>query len=139
MVCLAELLHMAQAAESLREAIQQAESSATRATTIPDGMPHPRNIRKSKVENGAVIIADLKAKYAVLTEQRAQLKAEFYSMTAQLSDSEQAGTLRLRYYYGYKPAAIAEANGTCEKSVYRHIKQGKAELQRMFPDSFREK
>lgn len=133
MVCLSEYARLCAAEKTLLQEIQRAEEAATRTTVTIDGMPHTKQIR-SRVETGAVTIADLKAQHAAVTDQLQQMKAELEVMFTAVDDPDQRAILRLHYLNGHKIELIADAIGMTSRNAYRLFKEGKNELQSMFPE-----
>ena len=136
MVILSELLNTIKAAEHINQAIQRAESLATRTTAIIDGMPRSKKAR-SIVENGAVTLVELKEQRAAALDKVQEMRAELEEMVTALPDLDQRAIMRLRYIYGHKPEHIAPAIGFTARSVYRYIDMAKTELAQRFPERFR--
>ena len=133
MVNLAEMNRTRRAAARIAEEIERAAINATRITTVPDGMPHGRR-SQSKVENGAVSLVMLKTEYSETLAILEQMKTELDVMISSVDDADRRAVLRLRFIYGYKPEQIAEGIGTCVRTVFRLMKEGKEELLHRFPD-----
>ena len=136
MVILSELIATMKAAGHIEQAIERAESRATRTTAIIDGMPHSKKAR-SIVENGAVNLVILKEQQAAALDKVQEMRTELSEMITTLPDIDQRAIMRLRYLNGHKPEHIAAALGVCVRSVFRYMDKGKEELARMYPDRFR--
>ncbi len=137
MVNLSEYMETVKTAECLRQEIQRRTDSATKATTNWSNSPRSRGNR-SKVEENAVIIADLKTKRAGILERIEQMKAELSEMfcALALTDPHGCAVMRLRYLSGYKPKQIADGIGITERNVNLHMKKARSELLRLFPGRF---
>ena len=138
MVNLAEMDRTRGKAARILDEIERARMAATRTTSFFDGSPHNRNRKRSQVENGAVAIADLEERRAIVLEQLEEMKTELAEMLCTIDDTNRRAYMRLRYLNGHRPAQIAAACEVCERSVFRELKQGKAELVRRFPGRFQE-
>ena len=140
MVNLSEYMETIKKADCLRLEIQRHNNSATKTTAVLDGVPRARGNR-SKVEENAVIAADLEIKRAELLERLEQMKAELSEMfcALALTDPHGCAVMRLRYLYGYKPKQIAAGIGETERNVYRYMKEATAALLRLFPGRFLDK
>lgn len=129
---LSEINRTRKAAARILEEIDNARENATRRTLLLDGMPHNRK-GQSKVENGAVAVADLEAQHAELLASLERMRTELAEMICSVEDVDRRAVLRLYYLKGYKPEQIADGIGSCVRSVFRYMKDGKADLIRLFP------
>ena len=135
MVKLSEMNRIRKDAARILGKIESARMTATRTTLYLDGTPRGRK-GGSKVENGAVAVVNLQELYAETLKSLDKTLSELADMISCIEDADRRAVMRLAYLKGYKPEQIAISIGISLRSTFYFLKEGKAELLRLFPGRF---
>ena len=106
---------------------------ATRITTMISDMPHGSG-NQSKVETGAIDLADNDSAYAEVYTSIAEMRAELAPLIGTLSDPDDIAALRYRYIQGVPLREIPGLMHVSERSMFYHLSSGEHQLARMYPD-----
>lgn len=113
--------------------LSKAEAEATKATATITGMPRG-TITHSKVEDGAILIAELRYAYDEAIEELKSMQKELNPLIDTLDDADCIAAMRLRYIKLYTPKQVAGDQFREERTIYRYLRKAEAQLIQMYPD-----
>ena len=118
----------------IREKRLRTFSSATKITTVLTGMPHGGGNR-SKVEQGAIDLAEIDEAYAEVYADLAAMRAELGPLISSLANPDDIAALRYRYIIGVPLREIPGMMCVSERAMFYHLSSAEHQLVRLFPDS----
>lgn len=124
--------------ERLTLRIRLEESRATRTTGILTGMPGYRS-GQSRVEEGAIRIAELKEVYKETLEELNRMRDILGPIIDGLEDATERAVMRLRYMKGYSAEEIADAVFMTDRMVYYILSRVEKRFERQYPEKIRAK
>ena len=113
--------------------VEQERAKATKITAVITGMPRGTD-NHSKVEDGAVRIADIVAAYSEVMGELESMRTELDPMISSLDNADDRAAMRLRYINGYSADDIGDAINRTERSIYYYLRRAEDQLARMFPE-----
>ena len=116
--------------------VEQEEAKATKITTVLTGMPRASG-NHSKVEDGAIRVADLKDAYDEVLTELNDMRDQLEPLIGTLNNADDRAVMRLRYIKGFSPEDIADAIHRTDRSIYYYLSRAENELVRMHPDKVR--
>ena len=117
----------------IRWRIEQATAKATKVTTVLTGMPRGGGCT-NQVEDGAILLAEIKDAYRESTEELEKMQTELDPLIDELGNPDDRAVMRLRYIRGYSPEDIADAIHRTSRSIYYYLSRAEDQLVRKFPD-----
>lgn len=108
------------------------ESRACRTTSFPSGMP-ARTGNHSKVEEGAIRLAELKDAYKEAFDELERMRTALEPFIDSLDDYNDRAVMRLRYLKGYGTEKISDTIFMTERMVYYILSRSEKQLARRFP------
>ena len=116
--------------------VEREQAKATKITTVLTGMPRASGNR-SKVEDGAIRVADLTEAYEEVMKELSDMRAELEPLIASLDNADDRAVVRLRYIKGFSPEDIADAIHRTDRSIYYYLSRAEDELVRKHPDKIK--
>lgn len=113
--------------------VEQETAKATKITATITGMPRGSD-NHSKVEDGAIRMADLKDAYREAAEELEAMKEALDPLISDLDNADDRAVMRLRYIKGFSPEDIAEAIHRTDRSIYYYLSRAEDQLVRKHPD-----
>lgn len=113
--------------------VEQETAKATKITATITGMPRGSD-NHSKVEDGAIRMADLKDAYREAAEELEEMKEALDPLISDLDNADDRAVMRLRYIKGFSPEDIAEAIHRTDRSIYYYLSRAEDQLVRKHPD-----
>ena len=113
--------------------VEQEQSKATKITTVLTGMPRASG-NHSKVEDGAIRVAELTEAYSEVLTELSVMRQELEPMISTLSNADDRAVMRLRYIKGFSAEDIAEAVHRTDRAIYYYLSRAEDELARKDPD-----
>lgn len=108
------------------------ESRACRTTSFPSGMPGGTG-NHSKVEEGAIRLAELKDAYKEAFDELERMRTALEPFIDSLDDYNDRAVMRLRYLKGYGTEKISDTIFMTERMVYYILSRSEKQLARRFP------
>lgn len=108
-------------------------NDATRITPQLTGMPHGTGMH-SKVENGAIELAEVEEAYRETLDELKAMRAELDPLLLALDNPDDIGIMRLRYIMGRSPEDIPEEIHLSRRAMFYHLSGAERKLIRMFPE-----
>lgn len=112
---------------------QKKLSSVTRITTQLTGMPHGSGVH-SKVEDGAIELAEVEEAYREVLEDLQIMRDELEQLLPSLDNPDDIGIMRLRYIIGRCPEDIPDEVNLSRRAMFYHLAGAERKLARMYPD-----
>ena len=112
---------------------EQERAKATKITATITGMPRGSD-NHSKVEDGAIRIADIVKAYSEVLAELEQMRTELDPLITTLDNADDRAVMRLRYIHGFSSEDIAEAIHRTDRSIYYYLSRAEDQLVRKFPD-----
>lgn len=109
-------------------------SDATRITSTITGMPHGGG-NHSRVEAGAIELAEIDEAYAEVYAGLEAMRAELDPLITQLENDDDRAALRLRYITGIPLRDMPDMMCMSERAMFYHLSRGEHQLARLFPDA----
>ena len=109
-------------------------SKATKITTSITGMPHGGG-NVSKVEAGAIELAEIDDAYAEVYSDLSSMRAELSPLIGSLSNPDDIAALRYRYIIGVPLRDIPGMMCVSERAMFYHLSSGEHQLSRLYPDN----
>ena len=106
---------------------------ATNISPVLSGMPHGSAV-KSKVESGAVDMAEVLEAYEEMYDKLRDAREELYTLIQSLENPDDIAVMRYRYIFGYSPSMIPIKINLSERSVFYHLSAAEKALIKMFPE-----
>ena len=116
--------------------IEREQAKATKITTTLTGMPRASG-NHSKVEDGAIRLADLTDAYNEVMTELKQMREELEPLIDSLDRADDRAVVRLRYIKGFSPEDIADAIHRTDRSIYYYLGRAEDELVRKHPDKIK--
>ena len=116
--------------------VEREQAKATKITTVLTGMPRASG-NHSKVEDGAIRVADLTEAYEEVMKELSDMRAELEPLIASLDNADDRAVVRLRYIKGFSPEDIADAIHRTDRSIYYYLSRAEDELVRKHPDKIK--
>lgn len=113
--------------------VEQETAKATKITATITGMPRGSD-NHSKVEDGAIRMADLKDAYREAAKELEEMKEALDPLISDLDNADDRAVMRLRYIKGFSPEDIAEAIHRTDRSIYYYLSRAEDQLVRKHPD-----
>lgn len=113
--------------------VEQEQSKATKITTVLTGMPRASG-NHSKVEDGAIRVAELTEAYSEVLTELSVMRQELEPMISTLNNADDRAVMRLRYIKGFSAEDIAEAVHRTDRAIYYYLSRAEDELARKYPD-----
>lgn len=113
--------------------IEREEAKATKITTTITGMPHGSGNR-SKIEDGAIKVAELKDAYDEVNAELTAMRQELSPLIDTLDNVNDRAVMRLRYIKGYSPEDIGEAIYRTDRSIYYYLSRAEEQIAKRYPD-----
>ena len=113
--------------------IEKAVAGATKITTVLTGMPRGGK-QQDQTGDGAIKIAELRDAYSDVIRELQEMRDEIRPLIDKIEDVDIRTAMILRYINGHKPEDIADAVIMADRTIYRYLKRGEAELCERFPD-----
>lgn len=115
--------------------IERERSYAARSAAPLSQIPWGQGNR-SRVEEGAIRIADLKDVYREVLAELEEMRQALDPLIDTLKNADDRAVMRLRYIKGYDPEDVAEAIFRTDRMVYYILSRSEKELIKRFPDNF---
>lgn len=112
--------------------VEREQAKATKITTTLTGMPRASG-NHSKVEDGAIRLADLTDAYNEVMTELKQMREELEPLIDSLDRADDRAVVRLRYIKGFSPEDIADAIHRTDRSIYYYLSRAENELVRKHP------
>ena len=112
--------------------VEREQAKATKITTTLTGMPRASG-NHSKVEDGAIRLADLTDAYNEVMTELKQMREELEPLIDSLDRADDRAVVRLRYIKGFSPEDIADAIHRTDRSIYYYLSRAENELVRKYP------
>lgn len=112
---------------------QKKLADATRITPQLTGMPHGTGLH-SKVEAGAIELAEVEEAYREILDELKAMRAELDPMLRSLDNPDDIGIMRLRYIMGRSPEDIPDEIHLSRRAMFYHLSGAERKLMRMYPD-----
>lgn len=116
--------------------IEREQAKATKITTTLTGMPRASG-NHSKVEDGAIRMADLTDAYNEVMTELKKMREELEPLIGSLDRADDRAVMRLRYIKGFGPEDIADAIHRTDRSIYYYLGRAEDELVRKHPDKIK--
>ena len=116
--------------------IEREQAKATKITTTLTGMPRASG-NHSKVEDGAIRMADLTDAYNEVMTELKKMREELEPLIGSLDRADDRAVMRLRYIKGFSPEDIADAIHRTDRSIYYYLERAENELVRKHPDKIK--
>ena len=113
--------------------IEREQAKATKITTTLTGMPRASG-NHSKVEDGAIRMADLTDAYNEVMTELKKMREELEPLIGSLDRADDRAVMRLRYMKGFSPEDIADAIHRTDRSIYYYLSRAENELVRLHSD-----
>lgn len=117
----------------MKEKRLRALSAAAKVTTTITGMPHGGG-NQSRVEQGAIDLAEIDEAYAEVYEGLAAMRAELTPLIASLANQDDIAALRYRYIIGVPLREIPGMMCVSERAMFYHLSSGERQLVGAYPD-----
>ena len=108
-------------------------ADATRITSSITGMPRASG-NHSKVEEGAIDLAELEEAYREVFNDLSVMRTELDKLLPSLDDQDDIGIMRLRYIEGHIPEEIPDIVCLSRRAMFYHLSGAERKLIQMFPD-----
>lgn len=89
---------------------------------------------RSRVEEGAIRIIELKDAYREVLEELEKMRDELDPLISSLKNADDRAVMRLRYIKGYCPEDISDAVCLTERMVYYILRRSENALARLYPE-----
>ena len=113
--------------------VEQERAKATKITAAMTGMPRGSDNR-SRVEDGAIKIADVTDAYREVVTELEAMRSELDPLISTLENADDRAVMRLRYIKGFSSEDIAEAIHRTDRSIYYYLSRAEDQLARMYPE-----
>ena len=117
----------------LRWKIAQERSRAEKATATLNGMSRSRSF-SSRVEDGAILIAELTELYAERSAKLKEMQQALDILIDSLENTEDRTIMRLRYIRGIQTEQIADHIYMTDRMVSYILSRSEKALARMYPE-----
>ena len=117
----------------LRERYRRKFEGATKITTVLTGMPRATG-NHSRVEEGAVAMAEVDETYREVFADLAEMRNELEQLLPSLEDPDDIGIMRERYIIGRRPEEIPDIVCLSRRAMFYHLSGAERKLVRMYPD-----
>ena len=113
--------------------VEQERAKATKITAAMTGMPRGSD-NHSRVEDGAIKIADVTDAYREVVTELEAMRSELDPLISTLENADDRAVMRLRYIKGFSSEDIAEAIHRTDRSIYYYLGRAEDQLARMYPE-----